>query len=517
MFLSIKLRIPPRKEGGISWIDESTDEYFVAHCAFGTIRLRKRMVYPKTFLSIKGSRLIFGYGELPASLEKYGTIKEDEYYRKEFLLGLVDVEAQTLRLHRDAFCTLPLFIQTGKTSLAIGDDMHDVAGGNLLTLNQTALADLLFRPEINSQTLSSEVTLLSERASLLWQNGVSNVTRPTYLPVQVKSDPLEFKKQLETILETYWQKVEGANIAFEVSGGIDSATMPLFISTKYKSEVVLGNMEFLDNFGETQRQKLRDLMAIMGGKIISCLINEKDHYPLARFFKNGLKPRLHYQYQEIYSEALAELAMKLKKENVDVVYTGIGGDELFENVVADMLKYKVSPMGFYKSKPAKNLIRQLSEPASDFTLIANSALYAGQSRNKIYIDHNIWPVAPLSDPLLYQFTQGLGITYRANKNILRAYHEASGSPSSIYHPVQNEHFGRFFEDSIKQAFPTILPKLGQHSALEDLGLVDWATLLEAFDEARWHENRHQALFDIFRLADAEVILQATKFNFPVVF
>lgn len=64
------------------------------------------------------------------------------------------------------------------------------------------------------------------------------------------------------------------------------------------------------------------------------------------------------------------------------------------------------------------------------------------------------------------------------------------------------------EDTIKANYAQVLSQLEENSVLKEQGYVDWHKLMAVYDAARWHEDGGSVLFAIFRLATAEVILQA---------
>lgn len=494
MFIRLTVTAPAN-HAGATFIDKSTDALFVFVGSGVKLELLKRAAYPGTYAYLKNGELFFGYGQQAAN-----QVTEQEYFR-----GHIDRNG-AVRIERDIFCTLPVFFVAGKQTLAISDDYETVLKvAESKTINEAALSSLLFTPTINDQTLHEAVNLLGERSELQWSAAKLTVSKWSADPHEITStNPQDFKAHLEKALQATWDKTAGERVAFEVSAGIDSSTMPTYIARTHQPAMTLATMAFPDNFGTTQSQKIADIVEQTDAKLFGIHIDPAVHYPLARFFASGYKP--FYQYQEIYSEALGDLATQVADAGFDVIFTGVGGDELFENRITEPRPLPAIP-SYAAGAPESFLKAHLASKEVE-TLLPNSGYYAGQSRNKVYIDHGVWPVAPLLNLELYRYCQGLEIAFRANKNILRAYHQAIGSPPSVYSPVQNEHFGRFFEDSIRQNYARVLTELSKQSYLSRESLVDWDALTTAFNGAKWRENAHSQLFDIFRLASAEVILQS---------
>lgn len=497
--------------GGAIWLDESNNRHFIFSSSLGILKLKKHTSYPGTFALADGPRLVFGYGAPPDDILITKPRGDEEYFwRTEFLAGELNIITASVELRRDAYCTVPLFYKMNQTGLEVSSDLTDINifGESNKAIDAAALGHLLLDPHIDNRTLFSRVQLLSERSSLSWTPSAQKLTLPDKQPANTTLHSAEvFNVRIEETLRKYFSIAAHATIAFEVSGGIDSSTLPLIAAKQGIKDILLGSMRFIENFGTTQKQKLDDLTKAVNGRLITTQISKQQDFPLARFFAGGYTPSPFYQYQEIYTEALSSLAGELQQQGVEVVYTGIGGDELFEHHTSGDKRETLEVPSYYEND-ALILRKNLIKTQSVKTLLANSAYFASQSRNKIYLDHDIWPVSPLSDYQLYQFTQNLDVAFRSNKNILRAYHEASGFPSSIYHPQQNEHFGRFFEDSVKENYAEVLKIVGAASRLEQLGIINWQRLRESFDDARWHEQRHTELFAIFRVISAEIILQS---------
>jgi hypothetical protein len=505
VFLGIHLGYNNLSNKETFWRDLSSDVEYRFESEWGVVSLRKRSAYPVTFCRQQGSALVCGYGVVPEGIERS---KGDEayFFEQEFLLCTIDLEAQSIAVYRDAFCTLPLFVSLDDDRVSISNDMQFVTSHTQNTaVNTVALDSLVLHPHIDHQTLLEGITLLGERTVLKWGPNEHKITkRSKNVPVIENGNPKEFKQNLETTLERYWE-LAGENAAIEASGGLDSSALPLFLANRGRdASITLASMEFIEGFKDTQSEKLHDLLAVTRGTLVSTSLSLSHNYPLARFFEDGFNPRPFYQYQEIYTEALNDLAGKLSEQGYRTVFTGIGGDELFENIVEAGPKPILSPEWW---KPEVTIG---SAPHEEPTLLAHSAYYAGQSRNNVYIDHDIWPVAPLSDPALYRYTQSLGIEFRSNKNILRAYQEALRAPTSIYYPRQNEHFGRFFDDAVKANYESVLVELGRNSYLEAMGYLEWEKVTESFFAARWRESRSNELFQLFRLATAEVVLQSLR-------
>lgn len=512
MFLQINLAAGTHTEPAV-WKDESSGDAYEYTSSVSNIRLLKRRAYPGTYAYADGPVLTFGYGERDIDLPT-GKIP----FTQEFLYCRIDLASGQMVLQRDAYCTLRLFYTQSASGFYCSDDMAEVVrNATSHDIDEQALADELFLLGWSDRTLFKDVSLAGNAAQLKWEQGIFSSLRTVPEIDTMTGDATAFKHNLEATFQNYWQACSGDRIGFEVSGGIDSSTMPLYISRKHTGEPpVMGAMQFQDGFGRTQVQKLLDLAANTDGELFTSQLDSALHFPLARFFLPDYSPRPFYHYQEIYTEALSALARDFAGRGIEVVYTGIGGDELFENNTAAVSRrrversQKILDKSLFFTDGARELFnthRQAARPGYA-GLLAESAYIAGQSRNSIYIDHGIWPVAPLADPKLLGYCQGLPVAFRSNKNILRGYHEASGMPASIYQPSQNEHFGMFFRKSLSQNYTGVIGKLMQRSVLHERDIIDTGAVLTTFRHAQDTDDIDKHFFDIYRLCGIEINLQA---------
>lgn len=101
--------------------------------------------------------------------------------------------------------------------------------------------------------------------------------------------------------------------------------------------------------------------------------------------------------------------------------------------------------------------------------------------NNLFIREGIWPVSPFSSPELYQYIQGLPVHFRANKNILRAFHKAKGFTELIYNAKENEYFDVFFGECFARGtYDHLLETLLPMARTVDMGYVDVAKIKEAY-------------------------------------
>lgn len=511
MFLRIKLSAKSF-ESDSGWTETYNDSCFYFENGQGDfISLKKRNKYPVSFAKKINDTIVMGYGKPTVD------ISQGDDGSIEFLLIELDTKNNSLQVTRDIFCTLPLFVSYSTKQCTLSDDLGFVKD-NLkdTSVDMLVLYSLLVDPKIDNRTLLHDISLLGSASILTWSAKQQTLIKNKIIidKNKVGLSSRNFGSLLQKTIETYISRLDDdTKIAFEVSGGIDSSTAPLVLNytKKLAPNMVLAPMDFTGDFGFSQRKKLDDLADVTGLSVIRVGADYDRNYPLSRFFTGNFSPAFFYQYQEIYSEILNELAASLAREGFDIVFTGIGGDELFENILP-VGSVDVNIPHFYHSQKLDYLRDTVSEKSEQELItpaIADSAYFAGVSRNNIYIQNDIWPVSPLADPFLYFYCKELPIELRANKNILRAYHSTIGSPVLIYNPKQNEHFGEYFETSISKHLGNMVESIGKTSWLEKQGILKWKDVADASGSITKTEQPDPALlFSIYRLLTAEIILQS---------
>jgi len=530
----MRLDVSVIQAGGpdLSWLDESDEHTHRYTCGSAAIQLSKRQGYPKTFAKLAGSRLMVGYGSAKAvrrmtSLKALAIGSMADSLSEEFMLAEYDLAAGSFKLLRDAYTTLPLFWADGGDRHVISSSFPGVLAGlppTKLTLNHKNLTELLLLLDINQETLFYEVNLLTERSLLKIRGGRAKLELPPDRPAiqEDKTAPRHFNQALDNIVDQYAGERISPKAVFELSGGIDSATVPGYLADRRKIQPATLSMLFPGKFRTTQRAKIKAWHERFGGINKSYDIQASD-YPFSRFGSEtpDLPP---YQFQEIYTEILDKTAaLAAKQAGADTVVTGMGGDELFENVdlakdnhegAAEIDRRQDSKIpAIYTPAFADMLAQTLKHMdrrrTTPIPLAGRSALFGGYSRNNVYLERGLWPVSPLSDWRLFEFCQSLPIKHRANKNILRAYQQARRFPEDIYSAQVNENFGDFFDSSITSNLRPLLANLLHDSQLVTLGIIQPKTVLARFDELT--SNKKAILpVNFFTLATAELILSSVK-------
>jgi hypothetical protein len=473
-------------------------------------KLRERDDYPVTYACLHEGAVIAGYGPVsPAPND-------------EFLQIIIDSDGG-VALKRDAYATMPLFYSNSSEHFILSNDYSYVFDHlKSVTLDQRGLMDSLMPNPDSRSTLWQEIKIAGERLELE-RNSTGLQTRLpkerewTFSKQADQSDPKHFSRRLSDHLENFgdlFAKNEG--FAYEASGGLDSSSLPLYYSQARPGyqRGPLNSMLLPGNFGVSQFAKLEALSKTTGSRNDYIQVDQETDFPLARFLK-GDQTGGYYCFDEIYSEALKKLVVHMAGQGTRVVATGIGGDELFENTLSAEQQLHYGLIELTRRKGASyppfltNRFRQEyiastpDLPPYPMPLLGSSLHGAQTARNNIYINNDIWPVSPFADVDLYRYCQGLPAQFRANKNILRAFHAAHKFPEVIYNPRQNEHFGDFFDESLASGkYDELVSEIAYNSVTVRLGLVDIDELIRIYNnrETEW-------LFHVYVWLNAEINLR----------
>ncbi len=509
------------------WNDFSTDSDWIFTSNFGEVSLKKRNPYPGTFAWADDEYLCFGYGNGALAQQildrELSEVSFEQFYDDEFLLIRVSASKGSVELQRDAYITMPLFYSCEKGTLTISNDFSRVVSHTAQrTVAGSALAEHLVALPFNWKSAISEIHITTERARVVWDGREAKDTLPQPRNKSSAQNPRMFKKILEHTLNTYWQRYGGQILAFELSGGIDSSIAPGYYAREYHVEPRCVTKVFPYEFGHTQTNKIQAFITTFHALSYTIPVDLLQHYPLRYVLEGGYKAPIQ-DSAEIYRDINREMAIALQQSGTTAVFTGIGGNELFESgkwaqqIFAGKAEKErrraIRPAYFYTDKFREQYQRSIEAvPATGIPkpLCATSALHAGLARNNIYLEQGIWPVSPLANPRLYDFTQGLEARYMDNKNIMRAYAAAAGYPESIYNPQVNENAGPFFEQGVLEFFPKTAARIIENSRLAEEELVDLAALSAIYSKVSARILPKRALFDLYNFVSLEHNLQTLR-------
>lgn len=491
-------------------------EHFIIADTSGSVevRLRKRAAYPITYCRQYDDRFELGYG-------KYNKDHHDEY------LKITVRQNGEITVERDAYCVLPLFYTHRQETLTISNQYHIVLRhAARLTPSRMGIQDILAPFSHFACPPLEEIHVLGERQILQWGKTGLRIRQPEPRSWFISddaapSDPRDFRHQLESALHYFAKtRLEDQTCAFEVSGGLDSATLPLFLHRKglLPSLPMLACQLPHGRLTADQYERISVIARLTRAVLVAVPLDPSSDPPLSQFFDlNTYIP----SYPELHLTTVQERQLNaLQQANVQVVCRGIGGDELFENIVDEA---DAHASGDAERKRRQNSAKEPfltdlfyeeylatvpDKPLWPIPFHARSMLGAQIPQNNLYIERGMWPVSPFADPSLYQYCQGLAPYLRANKNMLRIYHNACKSPEIIYTPEKSDEF----EDTVDQSFQSgvfdsLIYELSRNSQTKAMGYVDLEYFLQTYEMFKQSGKPKDFYRHIWMWLQAEVSLQ----------
>lgn len=518
----------PSLEGG-AWKNESSQDFFIFTSSSGTVKLRKREGYPATFMRSAGTKLVFGYGNEQlghvAASQPLGNVPEEVFVQEEFLYGYADSEHQDVVIQRDAACVLPLFVREQDEAVVLSnryDQLFNEVDRQQVGINEDALVNYLLFDDRHYQ-LAIGTDVLYDRVRFTLSKGVIQVLYPNDAAIATKNSrveghPRHFKDALEAVFDTYWERY--GNVGFQVSGGLDSATAPGYFASQGKT-VIAASFGLPAVMGELQRNKLADMerrFPLLNNFVID--LTPEEYFPFSdRIIAEHWG--ISHEHQDLHQQAAIRMAEYFSSQGITAMFTGVGGDELCQNITNDMIfptSTKIvaarnsMPLPEYVTEKFRDLHKSLDRsnqqdrpvPATAYSVILTNIGF-----NNTFIDRNVWPVAPLADPKLFLYAQTIGVWHRHDKGLLRAYQFARQFPSSITHPETLEDFSEFLH-LCKPQIGGLLDSFFDNSMLARRGLLHESSFKAYYRDCidASYDASDTRILELIRLLTVEINLRA---------
>jgi asparagine synthetase B (glutamine-hydrolysing) len=464
------------------------------------VQLLRRDAYPKTYCYGRDDgSYVFGYGMF-------------NDVNSEFLECAVWPDGR-MSIRRDSFGTLPLFYGDDDTCFAVSNEYSDLQTVLHCTISEHGLLDALAVEMPMGTTYAEQIKVLWEDLLLTREaNGVVSISRQQYDELQLpKIDPGDFNGLFNKYLDDFiTTRLDGQLVAFEASGGLDSATLHQYYAQKNPESLSwMASLLYRDEFQLSQENKIKKLAnATASHFVYQALDSPRSQFPLARMLTTGdYVPTF---FEKTYFEPTLSYVKKLAAADVQVICTGVGGDELFSNITIESrnVETRRAQLPVFTTTVFRDeYLAARSELLESQTGRVQSASYASLCNN-LYINHGVWPVSPFLSSALYQIVKRLPIHFRANKNILRAYHQAHGFIPEIYNPVRNENFSSYFRDCFcAGGYDAPIRQLVQNAVSVRRGYVDPNVLIEAYERVKTEYSEPDA-FDLYMWMTTEISLQS---------
>lgn len=408
-------------------------------------------------------------------------------WRLDYLMIEVAKAGHRMRVRAGVLGSVPVYCHAIDDHVIISWDFADFTAIPLAIDPEVASHRLVLNTAYSARQLCIGVNMLTERASFHVEPGRASYRYPmpaadsTPAPLPADHDALaEFRELLQHVVSV--RPVAAERIAIELSGGMDSATVASAMAMRYEQMMSLGIL--LDGDVRLPQMQRRQLI-VQRLNLIDRTVDIAEFPPSL-----DLQPRpdqaknLHWEY---YLEACAALWDSARAQGRDVLFTGIGGDELFPVYIDEVQGTGGNESGGVGD--ARHYAEQLLTPRalsaartqSSFDAPASpvpaTALLSQACRGSDQLRRGQWPVNPLSDPSLAAFCHRLPGDNRLGREVMRQYLQMRLGNDAFPRNYTKETFTQVLPALISKHVQTIASQL-RECALADLGLVDQRAALE---------------------------------------
>lgn len=392
-----------------------------------------------------------------------------------------------MRVRAGVLGSVPIYCHAANDQVTISWDFADFATVPLVIDPEIASHRLALNTVYSARQLCVGVNLLTERASFHVEPGKASYRYPapvgetTPSPLPAGRDALvTFSELLNRVVSA--RPTMADRISIELSGGMDSATVASAMATFHEQIASLGIL--LD--GDVRPPQIQRRQQI------ARRLNLFDETVDITAFPPSLDLRqwpdqakgLHWEY---YLEACAALWDSALAQGRNVLFTGVGGDELFPAYVDETQDGSINERGHVgearryaeqlltpRALSVARTLRSFDAPTSPVPV---TSLLTHACRGPDQLRHGQWPVNPLSDPSLVAFCHCLPRDARQGREVMRQYLQMRLGSEVFPRGYTKETFAQVLPDLISQHVETVASQLHE-CALADLGLVDQRAALK---------------------------------------
>jgi asparagine synthase (glutamine-hydrolysing) len=390
-----------------------------------------------------------------------------------------------LKVRAGVLGSVPVYYRATEDRIRMSWDVTDLATGPLAIDAEVASHRLVMNPVYSARQLCVGIGLLTERASLDVRPGVASYrypaaageTAPTPLP-EGRDALAMFAELLERAVSARPMATE--RLSLELSGGMDSGSVACALARRLGTIASKGIL--LD--GDVRRPQIERRNQITSRLGLVDETVEMSAFPPDLDIGQPAQPKS--LSREYYLEACSALWRKARAQGHDMLFTGIGGDELFPSYVDEVQALEADEPG--RAHEVRHYAEQLLTPHAHSAAqslrnfdaptspVPSTALLAVACRAPDLVRHGLWPVNPLSDPSLAAFCHRLPREHRQGRELIRQYLHTHLGNDVFQRDYTKETFTGVMAQSISRHASSIAGQL-RDCALADLGLVDQPAVL----------------------------------------
>lgn len=414
----------------------------------------------------------------------------------DYLMVEVAQAGQRVRVRAGLLGSVPVYARVLDDRITLSWDAADFADRPAFIDLEIASHQLALHTMYAARQLYTGVVMLTERASMHVEPGRARFRYPDAVAAaEPAADDGEdtlarFADALQRVVSMRpW--AEGRT-SLELSGGMDSATVATALTRRHAN---------IDSKGILLQGAVRAPQVMRRTLIVERLgladrTVDIDDYPPGLDLSPPPEP---YGFsREFYLEACSALWTTARERGRDVLFTGIGGDELFPAYVGELSERTAN--GPVWARDARSYAEGLMTPRAlgaarsrpmfdaPASPVPVTSLLAHACRAPDLLKHGQWPVNPLSDPHLAAFCHRLPKRSREGREVMRRYLDMHLGPDVFPKGYMKETFADVLPPLVAKHAKAIATQL-RDCALADLGLVDRdaaIALLDTIVQTRAH-------------------------------
>ena len=390
-----------------------------------------------------------------------------------------------MKVRAGVWGSVPVYFRATDERIRISWDVTDLVTEPLAIDAEVASHRLVMNPVYSARQLCVGIQLLTERASLDVQPGrasyrypaAAEETSPTPLP-EGRDALAMFADLLEGVVSA--RPMAADRLSLELSGGMDSGSVACALAKRLGSVASKGIL--LDGDVRHPQIERRNQITSRLGLVDETV--EMSAFPPDLDIQQPTQPKS--LSREYYLEACSALWRKARAQGHDMLFTGIGGDELFPSYMDEVhgagsdepgraheVRHYAEQLLTPHARSAARSLRNFDAPASP---VPSTALLAVACRAPDLLRHGLWPVNPLGDPGLAAFCHRLPREHRQGRELIRQYLRKHLGNDVFQRDYTKETFTGVMAQSISRHASSIAGQL-RDCALADLGLVDQPAVL----------------------------------------
>lgn len=408
----------------------------------------------------------------------------------DYLIVEVAQEGCRIKLRAGLLGTAPVYCRATDTEITVSYDLADFLAGPCLLDPYVISRRLGLHADYSARQILSGVLMLTERSVLFAQPGDVRHQYPSAIEPRPPSDedlPDYGVRSFEALLSrtVLARPIEDGQAAIELSGGMDSAAVACALGSRVGGVISLGIRLGGDDGSQACRRA-----AVVRTCGLDDLTVDMDHFPPAL----DLRPnpaRIEYPLADFYLEAFEQLWDIARSLGRDMLFTGVGGDQLFPigldepqapnprgEAIAGTAQQRAEGLLTPRARAASRVLSGLHAPSGP---LQASVLASNMCQSPHLLKRGLWPVSPLGDPDLAAHCQRLPLQCRSNRETMRRYLRTRLDRDVFPIGYAKETFAPVLPPLIARQAPQIAAQL-RECALADMGLVDRDAAMTLLDD-----------------------------------